>query len=119
MATHKYKSNDTRARGGKREKTEPDSIFDWFVGRTCCTQKQGKRNSVSDTLSFHIPTGSIQRVSGGKGDTTRTDDITPLDFYNQPVSSTGFMCLCAPSLINHRNNASDRDYTGQAGEKRG
>ena len=47
------------------------------------------------------------------------DDITPSDSYNQPVSSTGCMRPCARSLINHRNKASDRDYTGRAGEKRG
>ena len=60
-------------------------------------QREEKREqSAGPPLSFHIITGSIQWVSGGKGDEHRRMRLRPQTFITKSVSYTG--CMRARSI---------------------
>ena len=75
-------------------------------------KEKRKRKSAGAPLSFHIPTGTVQWVSGSEYEQMILRSRT---FITKPVPSTG----CMWSHINPRNKASDNDNTRQIGEKEG
>ena len=94
MATYKYKSNDTRTKKGNPIASATGLLDEHVVQR-----KEKGEKSVGVSLSFHILTGSIQRVSGRKGDARKQMRLRPRTFITKPVSSTGCMHACARSHI--------------------
>ena len=97
MVTYKYKSNDTRTR--EREKGHPIASVTGLLDEHVVQREKKGEQSVSAPLSFHIPTGSIQWVSGRKGYEHKQMRLRPRTFITKPVSSTGRMHARARSHI--------------------